>query len=147
MLWDNYFRILTCRCKHARVMGDVQIVKNVLFPLIVENITKQRQCMYDVTLRRVYGTITAVEKQKVLNICLCVWVWVNGWPGASACACTCMRVALLIQHATRMRHIVTSFATPLAPPYFSTLSHTRHGCRQKVIERKMCFLNFYTNFM
>ena len=33
------------------------------------------------------------------------------------------RVALLIQHAKRMRHIVTAFVAPLAPPHFSTLSH------------------------
>jgi hypothetical protein len=34
-----------------------------------------------------------------------------------------MHVALLVQHETRMRHIVTSFMAPLVPPYFSTLSH------------------------
>ena len=39
-----------------------------------------------------------------------------------------VRVALLIQHATRMRHIVTLFASPLRPPYFSTLSHTLYSC-------------------
>ena len=36
------------------------------------------------------------------------------------------RVSLLIQHATRMRHIVTSFVAPLPPPNISTLSHK--GC-------------------
>ena len=41
-------------------------------------------------------------------------------------------VALLIQHATRMCHIVTSFVAPLAPPYFSTLSHKRHDFRKKI---------------
>jgi hypothetical protein len=46
-------------------------------------------------------------------------------PGASACAWACVHVALLIQHATRMRHIVTSFVAPLAPPYFSTLTGRR----------------------
>jgi hypothetical protein len=40
-----------------------------------------------------------------------------------ACACACMHVALLIQHATRVRHIVTSFVALLAPPSFSTLPH------------------------
>jgi hypothetical protein len=52
-------------------------------------------------------------------------------------------VALFIQHATRMRHIVTSFAVPLAP-YFSTLSHKRHYFRGKnVIKHKMCFDYLY----
>ena len=54
-----------------------------------------------------------------------------------------MRAALLIQHATRMRHIVTSFVAPLAPPYFSTLSHFR----EKVTEHKMCVLIFSTTFV
>jgi hypothetical protein len=38
----------------------------------------------------------------------------------------CMHVALLIQHASGMHHIVTSFMAPLAPPYISTLYHKRH---------------------
>jgi hypothetical protein len=56
-------------------------------------------------------------------------------------------VALLIQHATHMRHIVTSFVAPLAPPCFSTLSHKRRDFRKKVIEHKMCVLIFYTTFV
>ena len=56
-------------------------------------------------------------------------------------------VALLIQHATRMRHVVTSFVAPLAPPYFSTLSHKRHDFPEKVTEHKMCVLIFYTTFV
>jgi hypothetical protein len=51
-----------------------------------------------------------------------------------------VHVALLIQHAMRMRHIVTLYA-PL-PPYlrhFSTLSHKRCDFRKKFIENKMCF--------
>ena len=67
------------------------------------------------------------------------------------CVCVCARarvyVALLIQHATRMCHIVTSFVAPLAPPYFSTLSHKRHDFREKVIEHKMCVLIFSTTFV
>ena len=41
-----------------------------------------------------------------------------------------MRVVLLIQHATHMRHIMTSFVAPLTPLYFST-SHKRHDFRKK----------------
>jgi hypothetical protein len=68
-------------------------------------------------------------------------------PDVWACAHGCASVALLIQHAIRMRHIVTSFVTPLAPPYFSTLSHKRHDFRKKVIEHKMCVLIFCTTFV
>ena len=56
------------------------------------------------------------------------------------------RVALLIQHVTRMRHIVTSFVASLAPPNFSTLPHKRHDFRKNVTEHKMCVLIFYTTF-
>jgi hypothetical protein len=49
----------------------------------------------------------------------------------------CVRLALLIQHSTRMRHIVTSFVAPLAPPYSSTLSNKRHDFRKKVTEPKL----------
>ena len=78
------------------------------------NQSKQdRQCTYDVTLRRVQETIIAVQKQSVLHIGLCVHacacVRACGYPGAWACACAYVHIALLIQQATRMRNIVTSF--------------------------------------
>ena len=51
-----------------------------------------------------------------------------------------MHVAVLVQHATRMRHIVTSFVASLALPHFSTFSHRRHDFREKVVEHEMCVL-------
>jgi hypothetical protein len=50
----------------------------------------------------------------------------------------CMRyVVLLIKHATRMCHIVTSFVAALAPSHFS-IPRKRHDLRAKGIEHKMC---------
>jgi hypothetical protein len=66
---------------------------------------------------------------------------------AWACACACVHVALLIQHANCMLHVVTSAVALLAPPYFQTLSHKRHGFRKRIIEHKMCVLIFCTMFV
>jgi hypothetical protein len=63
------------------------------------------------------------------------------------CACACVHAALLIQHATRMRHIATTFVAPLVPQYFSTLSHKRHDFRKKLNEREMCVLISSTTFV
>jgi hypothetical protein len=45
--------------------------------------------------------------------------------------CVHVHTALLIQHSTRIRHIVTSFVAPMAPPYILTLSHKRCDFRKK----------------
>jgi len=56
----------------------------------------------------------------------------------------CVSVALVIQHAKRMRRIILSCLVCLALPYISTLSlsHTRHDFGKKVIEHEMCVLDF-----
>ena len=64
--------------------------------------------------------------------------------GAWACTCAYVYVVLLIQQATRMRHIVTSFVASRSAPHFSTLSLKRYDFREKVIEHKMCAFIFST---
>jgi hypothetical protein len=56
----------------------------------------------------------------------------------------CVFVALVIQHAKRMRRVIlTSVASP-ALQHFSTLSHKRHDFRKSVVEHTMCVLIFST---
>jgi hypothetical protein len=62
-----------------------------------------------------------------LCVCVCAFVLVPG----RVDMCMRVRVALLIQHAKRMRQIVTWFVAHFIPPNFSTLSHKRHDLKKK----------------
>jgi hypothetical protein len=56
----------------------------------------------------------------------------------------CMSVALFVQHATHKHHIILSYVSCLALPYFSTLLHNRYDFRKNVTEHKLCVLIFCT---
>ena len=57
----------------------------------------------------------------------------------------CVSVALVIQHAKRMRRIILSSVACLAVPRFSVSAHKRHDFRENVTEHKICF-DFLYNF-
>ena len=61
--------------------------------------------------------ISVCARAPVLS-CACLRVLLCGFPGAQTCAYACARVALLIRHATRRRHIILSFVDPLSPKNF-----------------------------
>jgi hypothetical protein len=87
-----------------------------------------RQCTYNVTLRRVRELLLPWKSNEYyIFVYVCARAFVC--PGALPCAH--VHVALLIKHATHMCHIVMSFVASLSTHYFSTLSHKRHDFRKK----------------
>ena len=59
----------------------------------------------------------------------------------------CVSVALIIQHAKRMRRIILSSVVCQSLQYFCTLSLKCYDFRENVIEYKMCILILSTNFV
>ena len=90
-------------------------------------IQQERQCTHNVALRAVHETIVAMENKSYIFLCVCA----------------CVRMALLIQHATR-RHIAIC---SLSGSRLFTLSHKWNDFRKRVIEHKMCILIFSRTFI
>ena len=59
----------------------------------------------------------------------------------------CVFVALVTQHAKRMRHIILSSVACPVLPYFSTLSHKRHDLRVKDLLNKKRVFRFCPQFL
>jgi hypothetical protein len=57
----------------------------------------------------------------------------------------CVSVALVIQHAKRMRRIVLSNVARMVLHYFSTVTHKFYDFPKIVIEHKMCVYSSLTN--
>jgi hypothetical protein len=117
--------ILNAIARHAshRSVTRLNTTKNL-------NYLQDRQCTYNVTLRRVRESLLQWNsKTYSIFCCMCECV--------RACSSACVHVALIIQHATRMLHIVTCFGAPLAPSHFSILSHKGRNFRKKLTECEM----------
>ena len=109
---------------------------------------QDRQCTYNVALRRVHITIVAVEKQYVLYISVCVCARKRARTWVSACACArvcgytvtgtsvCLRACSLTYPVCQQQ--APYCLRPLASPYFSTLSHKQHGFQKKKLLNIKC---------
>jgi hypothetical protein len=111
---------------------------------------RTRQSMYvQSNIEGLSRIIVAVEKPvSITYLTLCMRVPTCGCPGQWACECACVQIVLLIQHATRVRHIKSIFDPP--PPArqtFSKLSHKRHDFRKNVIGYKMSVFIFSITFI
>jgi hypothetical protein len=80
---------------------------------------RDRQCTHNIRVRRVHVTIVAIEDRITYS--------------------ECVSVALVIQYAKRMRHIVI-YSLPDSTIFFHIISQSaRFSGGEGVIEQKMCF--------
>ena len=113
------FCVALCMHHHAFTLYLFMVHSSSLNDITTSE--QDRQCTCNVTPTRVRESLLPWKSNKCY-IFVCVYVRARAraflCPGAWACVCAYVPVALLIQYATRMRHIVTSFVTLLASPQF-----------------------------
>jgi hypothetical protein len=100
------------------------------------NIQHDRQCTYNVTLRRVHENHCCCGKAISItywSVCVCVWV-VHGSGRVLARVYPCLSI---MQGACFIL-----FAASLAPSHFSIFSHKWHDFREKKLQNIKCVFLF-----
>ena len=151
-------------CSFSFIYANLRRVHTLIFQMLKRykrftySLSKQNEiprkgkqntrCTYNVTMTRFRESLSPWKSDEdyisvCVGACLCVraCMWVRG---RVSCACIEVHVAVVTQHVTRMRPIVTSFVAPQSELYFSTLSPNRCHFRETGIEHKMCVLIFST---
>jgi len=110
--------------------GPFQACNGTALPFLHYKLTKEnKQCTYNVILRRVPATIVAVGKAVLHILCVCV------------CVCVCSLIYPTCNARAPYCHLwPTRF-------YFATLFKKQHDCRKKFRECETCILIFSTDFM
>jgi hypothetical protein len=131
--------VRACMCARARVCACVRACYvcvrasvSMFLTFSCLNCTQDRQCKYNVILRRIHVTIVSRKAISTYSTRINI-------PNVF--------VALVIGHAKGMRHITWSSVTCLDAPYFSTVYHIRHNFEEKFTGHKMCALIPVTNFV
>jgi hypothetical protein len=113
---DEYLRLkTTLNVPFHRIKGFTIKITVTNLCTNTFNTKQDRQCRHNVTLRRI---------SEILHICVCVSMRARTRERWHVNESACVHIDLLIQHATRVRHIVTSLLAPLAAPHLSTVSQT-----------------------
>ena len=110
---------------------------------------QDRQCTYKATQRRARESLLSWKMNKYyifVCVCVCARAYARAWVPGRLRVCICVRVALLIQHTMRMRHVVT-FEAPLAPPHFLLYLINCMIFGKKIAKQKMRVLIFSTTFI
>ena len=94
-----------------------------------------------ITLRKTNktGDVRITQQWGAFVLSLLPWKSNKYWYSECVCSLSCLT-------SKRMRRFVSSSVTYLSVPNISTLSLKRSDFREKVIDHKMCFSIFSTNF-
>ena len=109
---------------------------------------RRRELFLDQTLNSLFHLSVSLKEHEWQCTCNNEALSCNNYCSGKAISITyseCESVALVTQHAIRMRHIVICGLS--GSTIFYTLSHKRHDFQKKVTEHKMCVLIFCTTFV